>query len=374
MQIAPALLEYWLRQYYFDTEIDLGCSGVASFSMSELRELLGITQQELDAVVFRDSRTLGDPDLREAVARRWGGGDAERVMATHGSSEAIYLIMRGLLRPGDEVVVQSPAYQPLYSIAEAVGCRLRHWRLDFERGFVADMDELRALVNPKTRLIVANFPHNPTGATLTPAQQQELLDAASRVGAYVLWDAAFAELVHDGAPLPDPGGRYDRAITIGTLSKAYGLPGLRVGWCLAAPDVLEELIRLRDYITLHLSPLVELIGTRAVEKSDALLGIRLRQARANLDTLAGWIDEQGGAVEWVRPRGGVSVFMRLNGVPDVEGFCRRLAARHSVLLVPGTGFGQPRHVRLGFGGHVAEFNEGLARLSSQLRDESAGAG
>jgi capreomycidine synthase len=374
MQIAPAQLEYWLRQYYFDTEIDLGCSGVASFSMGELRELLGLAQQDLDAVVFRDSRTLGDPDLREAIARRWGGGDAERVMATHGSSEAIYLIMRALLRPGDEVIVQSPAYQPLYSIAEAVGCELRHWRLDFERGFAPDMDELRALINPKTRLVVANFPHNPTGATLTPGQQQELLDAASRVGAYVLWDAAFAELVHDAPPLPDPGTRYDRAITIGTLSKAYGLPGLRVGWCLAAPDVLEELVRLRDYITLHLSPLVELIGTRAVEHADVLLGIRLRQARTNLDTFAGWAAEHRGVVEWVRPRGGVCVFMRLNGVPDVEEFCRQLAARHSVLLVPGSGFGEPGHVRLGFGGDVAEFNEGLARLSSQLRREPVAAG
>jgi capreomycidine synthase len=374
MQIAPALLEYWLRQYYFDTEIDLGSSGVACFSMGELRELLGFTERDLDAVVFRDSRTLGSPDLREAIARRWGGGDAERVMATHGSSEAIYLIMHELLRPGDEVIVQSPAYQPLYSIAESVGCKLRHWRLDFERQFVPDMDELRALINPKTRLVVANFPHNPTGATVTPEQQQELLDAAARVGAYVLWDAAFAELVHDGAPLPDPGARYERAITIGTLSKAYGLPGLRVGWCLAAPDVLEEFIRLRDYITLHLSPLVELIGTRAVEHADALLGIRLRQARLNLDTFTNWAAEHRGIVEWVRPRGGVCVFMRLHGIPDVEAFCHRLAARQSVLLVPGSNFGEPNHVRLGFGSHVAEFSEGLTRLSSQLRKEFEGAG
>jgi capreomycidine synthase len=374
MEIAPAILEYWLRQYYFDTEIDIGCSGVASFSMGELRELVGFTQPELDAVVLRDSRTLGDPDLRAAIAaRRWGGGDPERVMATHGSSEAIYLIMRTLLRPGDEVVVLSPAYQPLYSIAESVGCELRHWRLDFERRFVPDMDELRSLINPKTRMIVANFPHNPTGASLSPRQLEELIAAAEQVGAYLLWDAAFAELVHEGEPLPDPGARYDRAITIGTLSKAYGLPGLRVGWCLASPEVLESLIQLRDYITLHLSPLVEFIAARTIEKSDVLLESRLRQARINLDTLAGWVGEHRGVVEWVRPRGGVSSFLRLNGIPNVEEFCHRLAARHSVLLVPGSGFGHPSHVRLGFGGPKAEFNEGLSRLSSHLRRETAGA-
>lgn len=374
MEIAPALLEYWLRQYYFDTEIDIGSSGVASFSMSELRELVGFTQSELDAVVFRDSRTLGDPDLREAIAARsWGGGDPERVMATHGSSEAIYLIMRALLRPGDEVVVLLPTYQPLYSIAESGGCVLRHWHLDFERRFAPDMDELRSLVNPKTRMIVANFPHNPTGTSLTTQQLEELIAAAEQVGAYLLWDAAFAELVHEGEPLPDPGARYDRTITIGTLSKAYGLPGLRVGWCLASPEVLESLIQLRDYITLHLSPLVEFIATRVIEKSDVLLDSRLRQARINLDTLTGWIGEHRGVVEWVRPQGGVSSFLRLNGIPNVEEFCHRLAARHSVLLVPGSGFGQPRHVRLGFGGPKAEFNEGLSRLSSHLRREVAGA-
>jgi len=120
MEIASARLESWMRQYYFDTDIDIGSSGVQGYSLAEIRQLLGLSQTELDNIVFEDSRTLGAPELREAIARKWSDGDPERVMATHGSSEAIFLIMNALVRTGDEVLVLDPCYQQLYSIAEAV--------------------------------------------------------------------------------------------------------------------------------------------------------------------------------------------------------------------------------------------------------------
>lgn len=367
MEVAPAHLEYWLRDYYFSTEIDIGCSGVESFSFGELRQLFNITPADLDSIVLRDSRTLGSPDLRTAIGDRWANGDAERVMATNGSSEAIYLIMHALLEPGDEVVVLDPAYQPLFSIAESVGCELKRWPLRFENSFRPDLSEARRLIGPQTRMIVVNFPHNPTGASLTPAEQSELIELAASAGAYLVWDAAFAEITYDGPVLPDPGERYDRTITLGTLSKAYGLPGLRVGWCLAAPDVLENLIRLRDYTTLHLSPLVEHVATRAIENADLLLQPRLAQARHNLELLESWAKRHQQFVSMVKPRGGVSVFMRLHDVDDVEDFCRELADRYSVLLVPGTSFGHPDFVRLGFGCSTQDLTEALSRLSEHFR-------
>src|SRR5262245_55862328 len=119
MEIAPALLEDWMRQYYFDTDIDIGSSGVESFSFSELRELLNLSQEDLDRVTFDDSRTLGGPELREAIAERWANCDSDRVMATHGSSEGIFLAMNTLLRPGDEVITAWPAYQQLFAMAES---------------------------------------------------------------------------------------------------------------------------------------------------------------------------------------------------------------------------------------------------------------
>src|SRR5262249_40499766 len=168
MEFAPALLEQWMRQYYFDTEIDIGSSGVESFSMSELRGLLDLSQGDLDQVTFDDSRTLGGPGLREAIGDQWANGDPDRVMATHGSSEGIFLAMNALLQPGDEVITVSPSYQQLFAIAESNGCKLKYWNLDFERGFVPDVERLRRLITRRTRMLVVNFPHNPTGATLTP--------------------------------------------------------------------------------------------------------------------------------------------------------------------------------------------------------------
>jgi capreomycidine synthase len=366
MGLAPVPLEDWLREYYFDTEIDIGSSGVESFSLGEIRELLGITHAELDDLIFKDSETLGGLGLRKAIADRYGDGDPDRVIATHGSSEAIFLIMTALLHPGDEVVVLDPSYQQLFSIAEAIGCRLKAWPLHFENRFAPDIEEGKRLINEHTRMVVVNFPHNPTGTSLTPEEQNELVEAARRVNAYLVWDAAFAELNYDGVPLPNP-LQYERAISMGTLSKAFGLPGLRVGWCLASPAVLERFVLLRDSTILHLSPLVELIAGRAIERAPVLVGKRLRQARINLEMLGAWCDEHGDLVEWVAPRGGVCCFPRLRQVKDVEAFCRRLASIYSVLLVPGSCFKHPSHVRLGFGDATAKLGEGLSRLSALLK-------
>ncbi|MDX6695904.1 MAG: hypothetical protein QOF02_3507 [Blastocatellia bacterium] len=367
MQIAPALLEDWLRDYYFTAEIDLGSSGVEDFSLAELREHTGLTQAEMDAVIFRDSPSCGSDELRQAIAARWGNGDGRRVMATTGSSEALFLAMHALLRPGDKVVVLDPCYHSLGYIAESINCRLKYWRLDFERGFVPDLQELKSLIEPDTRMVIVNFPHNPTGTTVTLEEQAEIIRLASSVGAYLMWDSAFAELTYDRPPLPDAGLQYERAISIGTLSKGYGLPGLRVGWVQAAPEVLAQCMHLRDYTSLYLSPLVEAIALRAVLSAEKLLGMRLEQARRNREIVAEWIDGQQGLVEWALPQGGVTAFVRFPFLQSVDEFCHQLTKLRKVLLVPGSCFNRPQHARLGFGGPTAAVRQGLAHVSELLQ-------
>lgn len=190
-------------------------------------------------------------------------------------------------------------------------------------------------------------------------------------GAYLVWDGAFAELTYESAPLPNPGLDNDRFISLGTLSKAYGLPGLRFGWCLASPQVIAELVHLRDYTSLYLSPLVEVIAKRVIENGDRLLHIRLRQAHANFEILKEWVERHTDFVEWAPPQGGVTAFIRLRHVPDVTEFCQRLAETHKVLLVPGGCFKHPEHVRLGFGGPTSMVREGLLRLSAALQAHGA---
>jgi capreomycidine synthase len=370
MEIAPALLEEWLREYYFSAKIDIGSSGVQNFSLAELREIVEISDEELNRVVFDDSPTCGNARLRQAIAQQWGNGDPEHVMATHGSSEVIFLVINALLQPGDEVVALDPCYFSYRNLAESRDCHLKPWPLRFESKFVPDLEELKTLLTPQTRLLMVNFPHNPTGVSVTVKQQNEIIQAAAEVGAYVVWDTALAALTYDEPPLPDPHLLYERAISIGTLSKAYGLAGLRVGWCQAAPDVIEQFVHLRDYTTLYLSPLVELIAARAIEQADDILRVRLPQARINLEILADWVDQQGELVEWVRPRGGVTAFIRFRYIRNIEAFCRRYAQEYGVLLVPGHCFSYPAHVRLGFGGPTAKLQEALNYLSCLLRSES----
>jgi len=363
---SPVLLEEWLRSYYFQSTADLGSSGVEVFSLAELRELTGLTQSDLDRVTLDDAPTLGTDALRQAIADRWGSGNRGEVMVTHGSSEAIYLVMHALLQPGDEMIVVDQCYPQLALVAESLGARVRRWSLRFEREFVADLDELRDLLTADTRLVVVNFPHNPTGATLTLQQQAALVDAVEQAGAYLLWDGAFAELAYDAPPLPDPRKRYDRTVSIGTLSKAYGVPGLRVGWCLASEDVLSRLVRLRDHITLNMSPLIEEIATRLVRAADRVLDNRLRQARANRALLGGWVAALSQRVEWIEPQGGVCAFPRLPLAGDLDALCHLIAQRHQVLLIPGSCFGSPRHVRLGFGRATADLQRGLDCLGTYL--------
>ena len=366
MDLPTAHLEKWMRNYYFDTQFDIGSSGVEPYTFAQVRELLNISFEDLDKISFHDSETLGDRALRRTIIEQSGYGDPDWIMATHGSSESIYLTMTTLLEPGDDVIVLEPCYQQLSTIAAAKGCNLHLWILRFEEKFKPNFDELEKLITPKTKMIVVNFPHNPTGTSIIEEEQQKLIALAASVDAYLVWDAAFAKLAYDGSQLPDPIRFYDKSISLGTLSKAYGLPGLRMGWSLAAPDVLEHFIHYRDYTTLHLSPLIELLATKAIANSAKLVDPRLEVAQANLDYLEDWIEAHSKHAAWVRPAGGVTAFVKFLQLSDTEDLCCNLAEQHKVLLVPGSCFNSPQFARLGFGGNPDELRQGLDRLSKML--------
>ncbi|WP_239163289.1 capreomycidine synthase [Paractinoplanes rishiriensis] len=363
--MGPARLEDWLRDRYFTATYDLSSSGVEPWSYGELRDRLGLDPARLDRIRFTDNPSLGNGCLREALAARFAGGDPDRVMTTHGSSEAAFLVFNELLSAGDRVVVVEPAYHALRDVPEAIGCEVVPWRLPAERDFAADLAELDRLVAPGTRMVIVNLPHNPTGATITAAQQRELVDVVRGAGAYLLWDAAFAELTYGGPALPDPALTYRRCISLGTLSKAYGLPGLRVGWCVADPDLLPRLLPLRDRMTLALSPLVEFVATAAVRRAGVLLADRLRQAAENRESLLAWAATAPGVAPLAPPAAGVTAFPRLL-VDDVDAFCTGLLAAEGVLLAPGSCFGHPDRVRLGYGGNRRDFELGLERTSAML--------
>ena len=283
----------------------------------------------------------------------------------------MFVVMNVLLDMNDEVIVPTPSYQPLISIPEAIGCKVKLWQLHPEQQFVPDLQELKRMITADTRMVIVNFPNNPTGATLTVEQLDELIEVVSEVNAYLLWDSAFTELSYTAPPLPDPGLKYKRTITLGTLSKTYGLGGLRVGWGIVGADVLDACVNMRSYITVNLSPLIEYIAQPVVKNLDQFVSIRFQQAQINLAIVAEWVEEHKGIVDWVRPQGGVTAFIKIAAILDIEAFCRRFAHDYSVFLLPGTCFGYPEYIRLGFGGPTWALREGLSRLSKFLITEVA---
>lgn len=371
---GPPILEEWYRRNLDKAEFDISSSGVQPYSFAELRRIAGIEQAELDAVVMDDSTSQGSPELRQAIADRYAAGRADHVMVTHGSSEAIALTLGSLLAPGDRVVLPDSIYHSLGHFAREKGCEIRKLPLArLSEGAFPD-DVLRSVITPGTKAVVVNFPHNPTGCTLSPAGYAQFVDRVAETGALLVWDAAFAEITHGTEVLPDPTLSYPHSLSYGTFSKTFGLPGLRFGWCIADPGLIARTFPLRDRTTLFLSPLVERIALHAMRAAPRLIGPRARQAARNLALLDAWAARHADAVTWQRPQGGVCGLLGLPGVDDTERFCLDLLDQYGTLLVPGTAFDRPDGVRLGFGGAEDEFRQGLDRLSRFLGTGGRGGG
>ncbi|MFF3016143.1 capreomycidine synthase [Streptomyces sp. NPDC057939] len=374
----PPVLEEWYRRHLGPDIHDISSSGVHPYTFAEIRDLCRIPVDDLDAIVMDDSVSQGGAGIRRAVADRYAGGDADRVLVTHGSSEAISLTLSTLLGPGDRVVVQEGIYHSLGHYPRAAGCDVVELPARAVRDGGIDPGVLADVITPGTAAVIVNFPHNPTGVTLSTQGLKALTERTAETGAVLVWDAATAEIAHRWEVLPDPGADGGHTVSYGTFSKTFGLPGLRVGWAVAPKELITATFPLRDRTTLFLSPLVELIAERAMRHADELIGTRAAEARRNLAHLTDWMARHADQVRWTPPEGGVCalpVFRELEraqaGPEAVERFCLELLARHRTLLVPGTAFGMPHGARLGFGGPEEDFRAGLAGLSDFLRTRGA---
>ena len=304
--------------------------------------------------------------LVEAIARRYGvSGDM--VATAPGASGANFLVFAALVGPGDEVLVERPGYDPLMGPARLLGAEVTRFDRRFEDGYRLDPDAVRRALTPRTRLVVVTNLHNPSGVICPDADLDEVGRLAERVGARVLVDEVYLDSA--AGPMRRPAGaRAPVFITTSSLTKSYGLAGLRGGWVIAAPDVAERVRRVRDIVDgsgcfpgERLSVLAfEQIG-RLAERARSILGPNGRLVE---DFLASRPN-----LECVRPDGGTVVFPRLRRVPDSAAFVDRLARELDTGVVPGAFFQAPAHVRIGFGGRAEVLAEGLARIGRALDAE-----
>lgn len=368
MFLQKALLEDWMRRFYFTTQYDLGSSGVKNFSIKELFDLIGLTLNDLNNIRFDDSSTFGNKELRQCIANHWGDGDFSSVLVGNGSNEVIFLLLTSLLSKGDEVIVLRPIYHTLGKLAESLSCNVKEWILDPSNHFLPDLEDLEKLISPKTRMVIVNFPHNPTGVSITKEQLDKLIRIVSEVDAYLVWDAAFEEIVFHGNPLPNPYLTYNKTVYIGTVSKCYGLAGLRLGWCISDPEIIKKCDNIKDYTSLYVSPLAEFIGTHVIRNIGKITANIIPEVKINFQKLSLWMNEHNNEIVGRLPRGGVSAFLKIVGYKDTREFCKNLADKKKTLLVPGGCFGHPEFVRLGFGAMPQNFQKGLSNFSESLRD------
>lgn len=363
MRIEPFELERWMTTWETEVEYDLAESGIQPMSVNELASLTGEHDRVADLLnqPLLYSEACGTIELRRLIAGLYSNTGPENVLVTTGAIEANFLLFNNLLVQGDEVVVVDPCYQQLASVPRALGCDVKLWKLTPENGFTYDMDELQRLISPRTRMIVINSPHNPTGSILTQGDMNQVYELAESVGAWVLSDEAYRWLtLSDQPPCAEPARELGNSgLSVGTLSKPFGLPGLRIGWLVAPEDVVAACWSFRDYISLSPGYLNDRLAQIVLAHRKSLTERTHSIASGNLALVEQWIREREGLVDWVRPRGGLLGLLNYQmDIPSAE-LADRLARDASVMLAPGSAFGHEHHLRIGFGANPEKFRKGL---------------
>jgi len=351
LQLKPFKLERFFARYEFAVQYTLCSSDCESLTVGDLLKLEEGAEQRFHAHWLGYTESPGAPELREAISRIYTTIQPEQVLVHSGAEEAIFLLMNALLSRGDHLIVHSPCYQSLFEVGHALGCEVTLWRARPETSWALDLDELRRSIRPNTRLIVVNLPHNPTGYLMARAEFQELQRIAQEHDLYLFSDEVYREIEHDPAlRLPGACDINEKAISLGVLSKSYGLAGLRIGW-IATRDawVYKRMAELKDYTTICNSAASEFLAGVALRHRERLAARNLGIILHNLDLLDTFFATRTELFEWQRPRAGPIAFPRLLG-EEVEVFCERLAVSAGVLLLPGTLYDHPgNYFRIGFG-------------------------
>ena len=366
MRIRPFKIERYFARWEFAVEFMLSGSDCEATTIGELLALEPGARERLEGLRLGYTESPGAPGLRAEIARIYQTIHPDEVLVMTGAEEAIFLFMNAALSPGDRVVVHTPCYQALAELPRAIGCEVAAWPGDPAQGFALDPAELERLLAPGTRVAVLNTPHNPTGWLMSRADQARVVALAGERGVTLFSDEVYRELEHDEAlRLPAACDLSPTAVSLGVMSKSYGLPGLRIGW-IATHDraLLRRVAELKDYTTICASAPSELLAELGLRHREALLRRNLGLVRENLTALDGFFARHRDRFQWRAPSAGPVGFPRLlDG--DIEAFCDRLAREASVLLLPGTVFDDPdNRFRIGFGRR--NLAPALARLEQFL--------
>lgn len=369
MHISPFATEHFYARYEFSTPYQLCNSDCETVTIAELLDMAGVDRAEMGALSLGYTESQGNPKLREALAGAYTHVTADDVIVLGTPVEGIYLAARALLEPGDEVIVLTPAYDALINLFEHIAGpdRVHRWRFTpAPDRWDLDFDQLRTLITPRTKLIVVNFPHNPTGYLPDSAELRTLVAIAEQHNAWLFYDEMYHGLVHSGTtPIPSAADVTPRAVVLSGLSKTYGLPGLRTGWLIVRDAALRaNLLNWKFYTSICPPAPSEFLAQAAWRVRDQLRTRNIALIERNLALAEAFFARWPELFVWRPPRAGSVALVEMR-VPSVSRLAEKLAAEAGILIHPATTLGgTDQQMRMGFGRKA--FPNALARFETYL--------
>lgn len=371
MKIKPFAVEEWMNEYETGARYNIAETCVDSVSMEELFTLCGedinAFWKDFSARRLTYGDIFGAPDFKEGISRLYKTVSPDEIVTTHGAAGANHHVFYSLVEPGDRVISIMPTYQQLYSIPESFGADVQVLHLKQEQDYLPDLDALRALITPNTRLICVNNPNNPTGALMSRELLCGIVEIAREAGAYLLCDEVYRHLTQDDEWQESIADLYEKGISVSSMSKIFSLAGLRLGW-IATHDkaLLESMVSHRDYNHISCGMFDEALASVALKHADKLLERNRGIIRRNLEILDKWVQSEP-HIRYTKPRAGTTSLLYYDfDIPSLD-FCVDMYNSEGAFVTPGDCFEEPHSVRIGYACDTETLKSGLAAMSRYMK-------
>ena len=370
MKIKPFAVEEWMNAWEVGAKYNIAETCVDSISMNDLFELTGEDKTEFLNRLCARRLSYGDieglPEFRKGVCGLYKTLNIENIVPTHGASGANHHVFYSLISPGDRVVSIMPTYQQLYSIPESYGADVQILHLSKENNYLPDLEKLRRLVTPKTKMICINNPNNPTGALMSEQMLREIVDIARSADAWILCDEVYRHLSQEDGWCPSIVDLYEKGISVSSMSKVFSLAGLRLGW-IATHDmsVVKSCLSHRDYNLVSCGVFGEMLAAAALKHRDKLLERSRKIVRENLQILGDWVGSEP-HVSYVKPKAGTTALVYYDLDISSYEFCEEMYKKTGAFVTPGDCFEVPHSMRIGYAYGKQDLIDGLKAISEYI--------
>lgn len=366
MKLPRFGVEEWLNVHEKSAIYDIAGVSIKALTMEELFDLSGLDKEAFFAQLLKKKMDYGwiegSPEFKTQLASLYKDMPVDNILQTNGATGATMLALYALIEPEDHVISMYPTYQQLYDIPKSLGADVDLWEIEEDKGWLPDLNQLRRLIRPNTKMICINNANNPTGALMDAAYLEELVAIAKEVDAYIFSDEVYRSF---DQPAPSIVDLFEKGIAVNSLSKTYSIPGIRVGWVASNTEVADILRDYRDYTMICAGVFDDMVATLVLENKESILKRNRQIVEENLALMDAWIAKEPKA-SWIRPASVSTSFVKLDVNRPIEDFALELLQDHGVLVVPGNRFDKESHVRIGYCCDKEVLQKGLEKLSQFL--------